>query len=140
MGFRKFLGFPDIIPDRSTIWLFRERLAKTGKDELIWEELQRQLEKKGLKIREGVIQDATFIHSDPGHASVDTPRGEEANILVGSGGLLSGARCRRSCISKDVCRVRRGGGSTMSLGSRLTQDGSCGAKSEQFYLSAGGST
>jgi len=78
ISFRKFLGFPDIIPDRSTIWLFRERLAKTGKDELIWEELQRQLDEKGLKIREGVIQDATFIHSDPGHASADTPRGEEA--------------------------------------------------------------
>ncbi|MCA9704062.1 MAG: IS5 family transposase, partial [Methanolinea sp.] len=78
ISFRKFLGFPDIIPDRSTIWLFRERLSKTGKDEFIWEELQRQLDKKGLKIREGIIQDATFIHSDPGHASVDTPRGEEA--------------------------------------------------------------
>jgi IS5 family transposase len=77
ISFRKFLGFPDIIPDRSTIWLFRERLAKTGKDELIWEELQRQLDEKGLKIREGVIQDATFIHSDPGYASADTPRGEE---------------------------------------------------------------
>ena len=38
--FRKFLGFPDKILDRSTIWLFRERLAKTGKDELIWNELQ----------------------------------------------------------------------------------------------------
>jgi hypothetical protein len=47
ISFRKFLGFPDIIPDRSTIWLFREGLAKTGKDELSWEELQRQLDKKG---------------------------------------------------------------------------------------------
>ena len=78
ISFRKFLGFPDIIPDRSTIWLFRERLAKTGKDKQIWKELQRQLEEKGLKIREGIIQDATFIHSDPGHKSADTPRGDEA--------------------------------------------------------------
>jgi len=78
ISFRKFLGFPDKIPDRSTIWLFRERLAKTGKDELIWEELQRQLDGKGLKIRKGMIQDATFIHADPGHASSDTPRGDDA--------------------------------------------------------------
>jgi len=78
LSFRKFLGFPDKIPDRSTIWLFRERLAKTGKDEVIWNELQRQLDEKGLKIRKGMIQDATFIHSDPGHASADTPRGDDA--------------------------------------------------------------
>ena len=78
ISFRKFLGFPDLIPDRSTIWLFRERLVKTGKDDQIWEELQRQLDEKGLKIREGIIQDATFIHSDPGHKSADTPRGDEA--------------------------------------------------------------
>jgi IS5 family transposase len=31
-----------------------------------------------LKIRKGVIQDATFITADPGHASADTPRGDDA--------------------------------------------------------------
>ena len=31
-----------------------------------------------MKIRKGVIQDATFITADPGHASADTPRGDEA--------------------------------------------------------------
>jgi transposase, IS5 family len=31
-----------------------------------------------LKIRKGVIQDATFITADPGHTSADTPRGDEA--------------------------------------------------------------
>lgn len=93
ISFRKFLGFPDEIADRSTIWLFRERLAKTGKDELISEELQRQLDGKGLKIREGMIQDATFIHADPGHASADTPRGD-------------GAKTRRS---KDGTWTKKGG-------------------------------
>ncbi len=78
ISFRQFLGFPDKIPDRSTIWLFRERLSKSGKDTAIWNELQRQLDVKGLTIKEGMIQDATFIHSDPGHASIDTPRGGEA--------------------------------------------------------------
>jgi len=43
ISFRKFLGFPEIIPDRSTVWVFRERLIDTGKDERIWEELQRPL-------------------------------------------------------------------------------------------------
>jgi len=31
-----------------------------------------------LKIKKGVIQDATFIQSDPGHAKTDTPHGDEA--------------------------------------------------------------
>jgi len=31
-----------------------------------------------LKIKRGVIQDATFITADPGHSSSDMPRGKEA--------------------------------------------------------------
>ncbi len=68
ISFRHFLGYPETIPDRSTVWLFRERLAKTGKDTVIWDEFQRQLEVQGLTIRRGVMQDASFITADPGHA------------------------------------------------------------------------
>jgi IS5 family transposase len=57
---------------------FRERLIDTGKDERIWEELQRQIDAKGLKIKEGVIQDATFITADPGHKKVGELRGPSA--------------------------------------------------------------
>jgi len=39
ISFRKFLGFPDNIPDYSTVWYFRERLAETGKDKEVWKEL-----------------------------------------------------------------------------------------------------
>jgi IS5 family transposase len=77
ISFRHFRGYPETIPDRSTIWLFRERLAHTGKDTAIWEEVQRQLEVQGLAIQRGVIQDATFITADPGHATADTPRGDQ---------------------------------------------------------------
>jgi len=38
-------------------------------------ELQKQLDSKGLKVKEGVIQDAIFITADPGHAPADKPRG-----------------------------------------------------------------
>jgi len=78
ISFMKFLGFPEKIPDQTTVWYFRERLAKTGKDKAIWNELQRQLDDKGLKIQKGTIQDASFITADPGHTPVDTPRGDEA--------------------------------------------------------------
>ena len=77
ISFRSFLGFPDVIPDATTVWLFRERLAESGRDRAIWEELQRQLDEKGLSIKKGVVQDASFITSDPGHAKADKPRGEE---------------------------------------------------------------
>jgi len=43
ISFRKFLGFPETIPDYTTVWQFRERLSETGKDRAIWAELQRQL-------------------------------------------------------------------------------------------------
>jgi IS5 family transposase len=32
----------------------------------------------GLKVKQGVVQDATFITADPGHAKADAPRGEKA--------------------------------------------------------------
>jgi len=78
LDFQHFLGFPGNAPDYSTVWQFRERLAESGRDKLIWAELQRQLDEKGLKVRKGVVQDATFITADPGHAPADKPRGEEA--------------------------------------------------------------
>jgi len=76
LSWRRFLGYPDKVPDSTTIWLFRERLAETGKDRLIWAELQRQLDRKGLRVRKGVAQDASFIEADPGQGN--KPRGEEA--------------------------------------------------------------
>jgi len=78
ISFRHFLGYPETIPDRSTVWLFWERLAKTRKDTAIWDEFQRQLGEQGLTIKRGVIQDASFITTDPGHAFADTPRGDQA--------------------------------------------------------------
>ena len=55
ISFLRFLGFPEKVPDQTPVWYFRERLSKAGKDKAIWNELQRQLEGKGLKIRKGVI-------------------------------------------------------------------------------------
>jgi IS5 family transposase len=78
LSFQRFLGYPEKAPDYSTVWQFRERLAESGRDRMVWEELQRQLDEKGLKVKKGVVQDATFITADPGHAPADKPRGREA--------------------------------------------------------------
>ena len=74
-----FLDYPDQYPDARTIWLFRERLSKTGKDRIMWNELQRQLELKGIKVKKGSAQDATFITSDPGHVKHDEIRSDGKN-------------------------------------------------------------
>ena len=75
ISFRRFLGYPDVIPDATTVWLLRERLAESGRDKAVWAELQRQLDAKGLTVKKGVAQDASFITADPGCSG---PRGEEA--------------------------------------------------------------
>ena len=77
LSFQNFLGFPEKVPDYSTVWYFRERLAKSGKDKQIWDEFQRQIESKGLGIRKGVAQDATIITADPGQTA-RKPRGDGA--------------------------------------------------------------
>jgi len=66
LSFRNFLGFPEGIPDFTTLWKIRERLREAGVEAKIWEELQRQLDEKGYTIKEGIIQDAFFVEADLG--------------------------------------------------------------------------
>ena len=77
-----FLGFPDTIPDSRTIWLFRERLSSTGKDKIMWKEIWKQFEDRGITIKKGTVQDATFIESDPGkHGKKKPPVSPDPSIL-----------------------------------------------------------
>lgn len=66
LDFQQFLDFPKIIPDYSTIWRFREELSEGDIFARIWEEIQRHIKSKNLRIEEGIIQDATFIEAEPG--------------------------------------------------------------------------
>jgi IS5 family transposase len=77
ISFMRFLDFQEDIPDSTTIWLFRERLKEKELLNAIWQELQKQLDAKGLTVKEGCIQDATLITSDPGRSG-NKKRGDEA--------------------------------------------------------------
>src|SRR3989344_5895233 len=66
LSFRNFVGFPDKVPDYSTVWKLREQLQQTGVYRLIWDEVQRQINSQGYTIKKGVIQDASFIEADLG--------------------------------------------------------------------------
>ncbi len=65
LSFQRFTGFSssDDIPDHSTICRFRNELMKTGLYEKLFREINRQLDKRELIVKKGVIIDATVIES-----------------------------------------------------------------------------
>src|ERR1017187_202964 len=62
-SFTRFLklGIEDRIPDGKTLWLFREKLAKAGLIEKLFEQFGRHLEAKGYMARGGQMVDATIV-------------------------------------------------------------------------------
>jgi transposase, IS5 family len=79
LDFQQFLDFPESIPDYSTIWRFREELAEADIIDKVWEELKRQIKEHNIQIKEGKIQDASFIEADPGKKNSGmNGRGREA--------------------------------------------------------------
>ena len=79
LSFQQFLDFPKNIPDYSTIWRFREELTESNYIDLIWENIKLQIKNKGIEIKKGKIQDATFIEADPGKKNSGmNGRGREA--------------------------------------------------------------
>lgn len=79
LSFRSFLDFPKTIPDYSTVWRFREELAEGDILEKMWDELKRQINEKKIEVKEGSIQDASFIVADPGKQKKSSePRGRDA--------------------------------------------------------------
>lgn len=65
LSFMKFLhlGLGDAVPDAKTIWLYEEKLAKSGTDKELFELLNKQIEEAGYITRAGSIVDATFIEA-----------------------------------------------------------------------------
>jgi IS5 family transposase len=63
LSFTRFLGLgiEDGIPDGTTLWLFRETLAKAGLVEKLFERFGQHLEAKGYIARDGQMVDATIV-------------------------------------------------------------------------------
>lgn len=79
LSFQQFLEYPKTVPDYSTIWRFREELTHDDTLDKLWAELHKQIREKGIKVKEGKIQDATFIEADPGKKNSSmNGRGREA--------------------------------------------------------------
>ena len=55
------LGFEDGIPDGTTLWLFREKLAQTGLIDKLFDQFDRHLNAKGYIARGGQMVDASIV-------------------------------------------------------------------------------
>ena len=63
------------VPDHSSVWRFREQLAKRGLAERLLAEVNRQLDAKGLILRRGTLIDATILE-----AAVRPPAGDAGEV------------------------------------------------------------
>lgn len=65
LSFRRFVGLPldQSVPDFTTFWRFREALASQGLVAELFEQINRQLEAKGLFLKQGTVVDASIIES-----------------------------------------------------------------------------
>jgi IS5 family transposase len=65
LSFQRFLGLSlgSKVPDAKTIWLFRERLVKSGAEKALFSLFAEQMERKGIITRSGSIVDASFVEA-----------------------------------------------------------------------------
>src|SRR5207248_2978406 len=63
ISFRRFARFSlhDKTPDHSTLWRFREELARDGLADQVFAEITRQLEAKNLVVKRGTLIDASLV-------------------------------------------------------------------------------
>jgi len=63
ISFRRFAGFSlqDRTPDHTTLWRFREELARDGLVDQVFAEIARQLETKNLILKRGTLIDASLV-------------------------------------------------------------------------------
>src|SRR6266446_10367262 len=63
LSFTRFLrlGIEDRIPDGTTLWLFREKLAKAGLIEMLFDRFDQHLTAKGYIARGGQMVDASIV-------------------------------------------------------------------------------
>jgi IS5 family transposase len=79
LSFRRFVGLPldEGVPDHSTIWRFRQALARHGSAAALFQEINRQLDAQGLVVRQGTLIDATIVK-----AAVRPPSAKQGTVSL----------------------------------------------------------
>ena len=100
LNFNRFLGLglQDLVPDRTTIWNFREHLIKQGEIKQLFNRFKQELKEKKLLVKEGttIAVDATFI---------DVPRQrntKEENELIKKEGKVDWKKNPHKLAQKDT--------------------------------------
>jgi IS5 family transposase len=77
LSFRCFCGFgqEDATPDETTLCRFRGTLAERGLAEMLFAEVNRQLDARGLMLKAGTLIDATLVE-----AAVARPPASEGGV------------------------------------------------------------
>ena len=81
ISFRRFvgLGLEDDTPDHSTISRFRAELVKRELSEKLFDELESQLDGRGLIVKEGTLMDATLVESQVRRPPLSKGRGVKSD-------------------------------------------------------------
>lgn len=103
LSFRRFAGLPmdEDAPDHSAIWRFRQELARHGLSEALFGEINRQLDARGMIVRQGTLIDATIVK-----AAVKPPPGKDG--LMRRAARNKPLKNWRSWFNKAVPPIRAG--------------------------------
>ena len=98
-SFQRFLGIvnPKDVPDRNTIWLYRERFTKLNLMQRLFDEFHQRLLEQGMICQEGKMIDASFVVAPKQRNT----RQENQLIKQGKGSELWKERPRKKC-QKDI--------------------------------------
>ena len=128
MSFRRFCGFAldAPTPDETTIWRFREDAVAVL--EAAFEEINRQLDAKGLLVRKGTLMDATLVSSasrPPPYkagAGARHPREPDADWTMRNGKAFFGYKAHVG-VDQGSSLVRRAGMTSAKIYESTVADG-----------------
>lgn len=104
ISFRRFVGcHEDTVPDAKTIWLYREKLTKSGREKELFDLFYAHLTDEGLIAHSGQIVDATFVECPKQRNS------REDNQKIKKGEKIEGwNKTKRSQKDVDATWTRKG--------------------------------
>jgi IS5 family transposase len=105
LSFRRFCGVPldRKTPDHSTLWRFRERLARSGLDAAAFACVTEQIEKAGLVLKQGTLIDASLVP-----AAVNKPRPPAGGLPPDKDGRAA-SKLVRSALDPDAAWTKKNG-------------------------------
>jgi IS5 family transposase len=82
ISYRRFvrLSFEDGTPDHSTISRFRTALRERKLDQALFDEIVRQLENKGLVLKQGTLMDATLVSAQAAKPSMKQGKAARSDV------------------------------------------------------------